>query len=182
MTRGTADSFLHVNAVIEIHKVRQNVHPIPLDRFIVVECRAHRREYIALRPNLRMAVHTYLDCWHPGKRGGFDCRVAVATIDPVIADVMFVTEWNWLRDVRAHAGGVIRTHKHHQPCYERRENEHRAKDAHPRKRVRASMKNLRHLFFSPIVLPSERRVRYARSGGLSLSIFSDGYCCPLRKI
>lgn len=45
-----ADSFADVNAVIEEHKIRQVVNPIPVDAFVVGQTFPHGSEQRRLRP------------------------------------------------------------------------------------------------------------------------------------
>lgn len=57
VTRRTADSFVHVNAVIEISVVRQIVNADPLDRFAGAKTGAHRFEIWTVGPDLFVTTH-----------------------------------------------------------------------------------------------------------------------------
>ena len=96
MARRTTDTFVHVNAVIEVGVVRQVVHANPLDWFACSKTRAHRFEIWAIGPDLFVATHARVGWRHTRGRGCLNRRVTVATIDSVVADVMFVTELDWL--------------------------------------------------------------------------------------
>src|SRR5262249_30979368 len=67
MTRRTADAFVDMDAVVEVHEVRQIVHAGPLNRLARSEARAHRLEVRTVRKNLRVAVHARLRRWNPGE-------------------------------------------------------------------------------------------------------------------
>ncbi len=97
MAGGAADSLVHVNAVIEIDKLRQIVDARPLDRFAGPKALAHRRESRAIRPNLRVAIHADFCRRNAGKRARLDRCVAVPAIDAIIANVMLVTKRDRLR-------------------------------------------------------------------------------------
>ena len=92
MTRRTADTFFHVNTVIEVSVIRQIVYALPLDRLARAETRAHGFEIWTVSPDLFVAVHARRG--RRQSRGGrcFDGRVTVAAVYAVIANVMFMTE------------------------------------------------------------------------------------------
>ena len=96
MTRRAADTYLNVNTVIEVGVVRQIVHAHPLDGFAGAETRAHGFEVRTLSPDLLVTAPARRGRRHSGRGGSFDRSVTVATIDTVVADVMFVTELNGL--------------------------------------------------------------------------------------
>lgn len=96
MTGRAADAFVHVNAVIEIDEVGKIVNSSPLDRLAGPPAFADRLEIRAVSPDLRMAVHTGLGRRDPGIAELLDGSVAVAAVDAVISDVMFVAELNRL--------------------------------------------------------------------------------------
>src|SRR5207237_2860599 len=82
--------------MIEIGEVRQVVHAYPLKRLAGLEARAHRLEIGAVGPNLFVAIHADGGRRHSSRGRCLDSRMAITAIDAVIADVMFVTELNWL--------------------------------------------------------------------------------------
>jgi hypothetical protein len=92
----TTDAFVHMNAVIEIDVVGQIVNAPPLDRFARAKAGADGLEVWAVGPDLFVTVHAHGRRRDAGRRRRFDGRVAIAAIDAVVADVVFVTELNWL--------------------------------------------------------------------------------------
>src|SRR5262245_7541633 len=92
MTGRTSHAFVYVNAVIEIDEVGQVINTLPLDGFACAPALANRLKIRAVGPDLRMAVHTRLGWRDSSKREFLDGSMAVAAIDPVIADMMLVTE------------------------------------------------------------------------------------------
>ena len=82
--------------MIEIGEVRQIVHAYPFKRLAGLEACAHRLEIRTVGPNLLVAIHADRSRRHSGRRRCLDTRMAITAIDAVIADVMFVTELNWL--------------------------------------------------------------------------------------
>lgn len=96
VTGRTADAFSYVNAVVEIRIFRQVVNPFPFDRLVVLKAVADGGKVWAVGPDLAVAVHTGLRWRHASRSGRFDRRVAIAAIDAVVANVVFVAELNWL--------------------------------------------------------------------------------------
>lgn len=135
-----------MNAVIEIDEVRKIVHACPSDRLARPPALADRLEIGAVRPDLRMAIHTGL-----GRRDAcigelLDSRMTVTAVDAVISDVMFVTELNGLFPgeicLCVVRGPVEFEQKPDDYCDE----ENRAEDANFRNEVGTSMKDLTHRF------------------------------------
>src|SRR5205823_13661976 len=107
MASRAADALLDVDAVVEVDEVAQDVDPIPLQRLTALEALADRLQHRAPGPDLRVAVHAGLGRGHAGERGLLHRGVAVPTVDPVVADMMLVTEWHRLVDrypLRRHVG------------------------------------------------------------------------------
>src|SRR5207237_5661317 len=102
VTGRAADAFVYVNAVVEVHEVRQIVHARPLNRSPGAEAVAHRLEVRAVRKDLRMAIHARFGRRDPCERRILDRRMAVPAVDAVAGDVAFMAELNRLlaRDVR----------------------------------------------------------------------------------
>src|ERR1051326_745154 len=71
VTRRTADTFLHMNTVIEVSEVRQVVDADPLDWLATLKTRAHWFEIWAIRPDLSMTVHACRGGRHAGKSRSF---------------------------------------------------------------------------------------------------------------
>src|SRR4029077_4434150 len=105
---GAADSLVHVDAVVETDEVGQRVHARPGERLIVAVAGPHRFEHGAIDPDLRMAGHAGGGGRQPGERGLLDRRVAVAAIEPELADVMLVAERYRLWAGHIHVGDVGR--------------------------------------------------------------------------
>src|SRR6266436_7087856 len=92
-----------------------------------------------------MAVHARLGRRDSRNRGSFHARVAVAAVNAVVADVMFMAELHGLltREVLArHVGGT--GHRKH-GNQRQSDQKKRRKDTKPCDEVRASMKNLGHV-------------------------------------
>lgn len=67
-----ADSFINVNAVVEINEVGELVHARPLQRFAGFVAGADRFEELGIGPDLGVAVHARLGRWNAGEARGFD--------------------------------------------------------------------------------------------------------------
>src|SRR6187431_2979539 len=91
-------ALLDVDAVVEIHEIRQVVNAHPVHRAVLTEAGANGFENRRLRPDLRMAVHAGLRRGNPGERRRFYRRVAVPAVDPVVFDVVAMAELNRLLD------------------------------------------------------------------------------------
>jgi len=96
VTRRAADSFVHVNAVIEINEVGEIVNARPPDRLSCAPALTNRLEVRAIGPDLRVTVHARLSRRNARVSELLDCRMTVTAIDSVIADVMLVAELNGL--------------------------------------------------------------------------------------
>ncbi len=81
-----------MNAVIEIDEIRQVVHAAPSDRLSSAPALAYGLQIGAVRPNLRVAVHTRFSWRDSGIRQFLDCGMTVATINRLVSGVMFVAE------------------------------------------------------------------------------------------
>src|SRR5215472_3528184 len=101
----------HVNAVIEIHKIRQIVHPIPHQRFTTAEAFAYGFEDWRRSPNLRVAVHAGLGRRESGEARLFDRGVAVAAINAQGSYVVLMAEGRRLRPHNPSIGHVGRALK-----------------------------------------------------------------------
>src|SRR5438034_3905339 len=76
-----ADALIYMNAVVEINKVGQIVHPIPDQRLARPEALAHRLEQGRARPDMRVAVHARLSRRNSGKARSLDRSVKVKAIN-----------------------------------------------------------------------------------------------------
>lgn len=88
--------FGDVNAVVEIRVLWQVMYSLPFYWLILTEALLHKLKIRTVRPDLAVAIHARLRGWHPGCCRGFDCRMAISAIDPIIAYVVLVTELNGL--------------------------------------------------------------------------------------
>jgi hypothetical protein len=96
MASRAADTFRHVDAVIEVGIIRQVMNARPLDRLAGLPRIAHRLEDRRIRPNLRVARHANLRRRNSGEGGLLDAGVAISAIDPKPADMMLMAEWHRL--------------------------------------------------------------------------------------
>lgn len=88
----TSNALCNVNTMVEIGVLGQVVHPLPLDRLIIAEARPNRFQIRAVCPDLRVTIHTRLGRRHTCRGRRFDRRVAIAAIDAVVTDMVFVAE------------------------------------------------------------------------------------------
>lgn len=146
VTGRATDALVHVNAVIEIHEIRKIVHASPLDRFAGPPAFADRLEIRAVRPDLRMAIHTGLSRGNAGVSQFLDGGVAIAAVDAVISDVMFVTELDRLFAREIGLSVVRGSVEFEQEPDDYCDEENRAEDANFRDEVGTSMKDLTHRF------------------------------------
>src|SRR5688572_6306832 len=175
VTRLAAHPLLHVDAVVEIDEIRQVVHTNPVERGVVAEARAHRLEDRAVRPQLRMAVHTGLGRRNSGERRRFHRRVTVAAIDPVVADVMRVAELKRLFDEFVGARHVRRTPEDHDERDGAACQEQYAGNTDFREGVRAAIEDLRHRRLT-VVRPRGRALTSnCTPGGANVARLSRGY-------
>jgi len=68
----TTDSFVHVNAVVEINKSRQIVDTRPLNRFSGTKALAHGFQNWTVGPDLGVAVHAGFGRRNTGERAFLD--------------------------------------------------------------------------------------------------------------
>ena len=66
-----ADALVDVDTMVEVDKVRQIVHPVPLYGHIIAEARPHWFEYRRFGPDLGMAGHAGFRRWDAGERAHF---------------------------------------------------------------------------------------------------------------
>jgi hypothetical protein len=101
-----ANSFIHMNAMIEIDEIRKVVDSRPAQRPTGAKTFTHRVEHWTVRPYLRVAVHANVRGWNAGKRADFHLRMTVAAIDADAIDVMLVTERDGLDASHPYLGGI----------------------------------------------------------------------------
>lgn len=135
-----------MNAVIEIDEVRKIVHSSPLDRLASSPALADRLEIRAVRPDLRMTIHTGLSRGDACIGELLDGCVAVTAVNAVISYVMFVTELNGLFAGKISLSVVRGSIEFEQEPDDYCDEENRAEDANFRDKVGTSMKDLTHRF------------------------------------
>jgi len=104
MTRRAPDTLVHVNAVIEVHKIGQVVDPCPFKRFPREEAGPDRLEHVRIRPDMGVAAHARFSRRKSGERGCLDRSVAIAAVNAVVAHVVLVAKWNRLIARHIHLG------------------------------------------------------------------------------
>jgi hypothetical protein len=96
MTRVTTDTFLHVDAVVEVNEISKVVKAVPLDRLTRAVAFTNRLQHGTVLPNLGMTGHTSFRGRDSRKCAVLDRRVTVAAVQAETADVMLVAERNGL--------------------------------------------------------------------------------------
>ena len=171
VTGRAADALVYMNAVIEINEVGKIVHSSPLDRLARPPAFADRLEIRAVRPDLRMAIHTGLSRRNACVGKLLDGGVAVTAIDAVISDVMFMTELNGLFAGEISLSVVGGPVEFEQEPDDYCDEENRAEDANFRDKVGTSMKDLTH---RSAKLPKELENCSRTRARIALSISSCG--------
>src|SRR5690349_10104458 len=139
-----ADAFVHMNRMIEIREVRQVMHAHPLERLPRLVTRAHRFEIRTVRPNLFVAAHANRRRRNSRGRRSLHRRVTVTAIHPVVADVMLVTELNWLLALDVSASVPAGTVNFGGDEKRGDQNKYRAEDRGPCQIICAVTENLWH--------------------------------------
>ena len=96
MTGGATNSFVNVDAVVEVNEAGKIVYTDPLDRSVVAKTISDRRQYRAIRPDLAMAVHASFCRRNASEGTCFNRSVAISAIDSIVADVMLMAKWDGL--------------------------------------------------------------------------------------
>jgi hypothetical protein len=86
------DSFIHMNAVIEIYMIRQTGDLDPLQRHIFRFALDYRLQHRLVREYLRMTGQTGLGGWHTSEGRRLHRRMAIAAIDPQLARMLSMAE------------------------------------------------------------------------------------------
>jgi hypothetical protein len=134
-----------VNAVIEINEIGQTVHLHPFDGLIVTVAVAHWVQVPGVIKEHGLAVHARVGRRDSRNSGSFHARVAIAAINAVVADMMFMAELYGLltREVLArHVRGTGNGKHGNQRQPDQKERREHTKTGDE---VRASMKNLGHV-------------------------------------
>ena len=96
MACGATDAFVHVDTVIEEHKLRKIVDAIPFERPLTSHAFPHRLEHRRIGPDLRMAGHARFRRWQAGEGRVLNARVAIAAINSQSSNMMLMTEGSGL--------------------------------------------------------------------------------------
>jgi hypothetical protein len=145
MTGRTSNTLIHMNAVIEIGEIGKVVYPRPFDRLARTPTLAHRLEIWAVRPYLRVAVHTRTRGRDTGRCGPLDIRVAIAAVDSVVARMVFMAKLDRLFAIYVCAGDPGRTVDLRNGPNCGYYDKDRSEDSNFSQRISAVMKDLRHL-------------------------------------
>ena len=91
-----------------------------------------------------MTRHARVGAGQSGKRRFFDRSVTITAVDPVIANVMFVTEWHWLIQRNIDIGGIRRPINFGSRPARGANKGDGAENDHPGMSIRARRKELGH--------------------------------------
>jgi general stress protein 26 len=83
VTRAAADSFVDVDAVIEINKAGKVIDALPAEGLIGSIAFANWFEHGAADPDLRVAIHADFRWWDACERRMFHTGVAIPAIDAI---------------------------------------------------------------------------------------------------
>ena len=144
MTSGTTDPFVNVNGMIEENEIREVIHPRPANRLTGGKTGSNRSEHRRVGPDLRMTCHADVRAGNPGESAFFHRVVAVTAIDPIIADVVFVTERHGLMERNVDVGGVGRPPDRVNDPPEKDNSSDEAKDDDPRMDIGSTREDLGH--------------------------------------
>ena len=146
MARRAADALIDMNAVIEVDEIGEPVDFHPLDGFVAAIAFADRLEVRRIIEQHRMAIHARFRLRNAGHGGSFDAGVAIAAVNAIVADVMFVAELHRLLtgDVLPRHIGRTRNCEH---SHERNSDQKKGrKNTESRDEICTAMKNLGHVF------------------------------------
>ena len=150
VARGAADAFVDVDAVVEVHEIRQAVDAAPDDRRVRGVAGAHRLEHRGVGPDLCVAVHARLRRRDAGEVRGLDRGVAVAAVDAEARDVVLVAEGNRLLAPYPLIREIRRADDPADDPKDEAGDENRPENGDTRKRIRTSVENLRHSRLRPV--------------------------------
>src|SRR5262249_51749650 len=105
---------------------------------------AHRGEHFTSDPNLRMTIHASLRCGNRGVGGMLHGGVAIAAVDAQDADMVLVTEGDWLDADDSRVGAVGGTGVEQAKPQNGEHEQERTDEADLGDRVGAAGENLRH--------------------------------------
>jgi hypothetical protein len=166
VTGVAADSFVDMNAVIEIDEVGQLVDACPLQRLAGFVAGADGLEELGVGPDLRVAVHARLGRRNASEARSLDRGVAVAAIDAESGDVVLMAERDGLRLADPGVGDVGGTLDFHGHPAEGSNYEYRAENCGAGQSIRAAMKDLRHSLMTSGLRDPADRPRFDLTGSI----------------
>lgn len=140
----TPDSFVHMDAVIEISEICQVVYPHPRYRFTGSPALPDWFQDWAIGPDLAVAGHTGVSGRDICKGRFFDSHMTIPAVEAQVCHVLPVAERNRLFDGYINLSGKWRAEELEQDQSETRDDEYRSKDTCLGESVNAWMKYLRH--------------------------------------
>ena len=174
VARSATHAFVYVNAVIEINKIGQSVYAHPLQRLVLSIARPYGLKHWTALPDLRVTGHASRRGRDACKRRFFNRSMAIAAVNAELSGMMPMAKGNRLVLSDVDVRNERRAAHDVQRISETRQDENRAIYAQPRKRIRAAMKNLRHLKSTCLETPSDarlwRNVRYERQAGTTAQL------------
>jgi len=141
---GTADAFAYVNAVVEINEIRKTVDAHPFDGFIGAVAFAYGFKIRGVFEKDGVTIHAGFGRRDSGDSGDLHASVAIAAVDAIVADVMFVAELHGLvsDDILARViRGARGSQDNREPQRHRKNGEEQAEASD---RIRTAVKNLGH--------------------------------------
>ena len=133
-----------MDAVIEIDEARQVVHSDPLNGSSSLEALSDRLQHRAVGPNLAVAIHADFGGRNARKSRLFYSGVAITTVDPVVAHMVFVTEGYGLHPGDAHLRDIRGSVDGRNGCHKRAEKNDATEDTYLGNSIRAGMEYLGH--------------------------------------
>jgi hypothetical protein len=145
MAGRAAHTFVHVNAVVEVDKIRQAVNADPLDGFIGAEALANRLEIRRVGIQHGMAVHAGLRRRNARYGGSLHRGVTIAAIYAVVTHVVLVAELYGLRPRNVLIRGIGRARQSQDGSERQPDQKDGREQCESGDEIRAAMKNLGHI-------------------------------------
>ena len=144
VTTKAANTFVYVNTVIEIDKIREIMDPRPLDGSAAAEAVAYRFQHGRIGPDQGMTIHAGLGRRDSRKAGLLNRSVAVTAVQAQAGDVVLVAEGDGLlrRDVLP--GHIRRALQFQQRRSHPGKKKNNNKNARPGERICTAVKDLCH--------------------------------------
>ena len=172
VARRTAHALGHVNAVIEINVVGQAVYTDPVNGLIGAITLSDRLQIACAVKQHGMTVHAGFGGRNACRRRELDTRVAVSAINAVVTHMVLMAELNGLitRYILIRQNG--RTRRQENTGQRQTRQKRRRKDTEAGDKIRAAVKNLRHVCVCTLEVSAPEG-----SGYLGDQILS-GMCVP----